>query len=275
MKAYHFVYKTTCKTTHRYYIGVHSTNNLDDGYLGSGIRFLKCLKKYGSNNFSREILKFCSSRDEAFDLEKSILTEDVLNDKACLNIIDGGRGNAHKYGGTFKERISKTRKLKILQGEIVPTKHTEEHKRRMRENNPGGKATAKAIHQIDTSGHVIKTWPSSRSAGVDLGFKNWRNLSASANKRTTQTAYGFYWRWVGDSDVVSDYLTTIDELERVRTDRACRAGRQILQLSMTGDLISVWKNMCEVAKHLHLDNSSISLAIKKRKPCAGYYWTKQ
>lgn len=32
-RKYHYIYKTTCLITNRYYIGMHSTDNLEDGYI--------------------------------------------------------------------------------------------------------------------------------------------------------------------------------------------------------------------------------------------------
>lgn len=34
-RKYHFIYKITRLDNNRYYIGMHSTDNLDDGYFGS------------------------------------------------------------------------------------------------------------------------------------------------------------------------------------------------------------------------------------------------
>lgn len=48
---YHIVYETTNLINGKIYRGVHSTNNINDGYLGSGIKFGRALKKYGKSNF--------------------------------------------------------------------------------------------------------------------------------------------------------------------------------------------------------------------------------
>lgn len=60
-KQYHFIYKTTCLVTGRYYVGMHSTDNLDDGYLGSGKLLGYSVAKHGKENHKREIVEVCSN----------------------------------------------------------------------------------------------------------------------------------------------------------------------------------------------------------------------
>lgn len=50
---YHLVYMTTNLVNGKMYVGVHSTENLEDGYLGSGNLIKKAVKKYGRENFDR------------------------------------------------------------------------------------------------------------------------------------------------------------------------------------------------------------------------------
>jgi len=60
---YHFIYKTTNCLNGKYYYGAHSTKNIDDEYLGSGVALKKAIQKYGKENFYREIIEFCNGED--------------------------------------------------------------------------------------------------------------------------------------------------------------------------------------------------------------------
>lgn len=89
---YHFIYKTTCLLNENYYIGMHSTSNLNDGYLGSGKRLNYSVRKHGVENFKREILEFCDSRESLKKKETEIVNDDLLDDPRCMNIQHGGGG---------------------------------------------------------------------------------------------------------------------------------------------------------------------------------------
>jgi len=91
-KKYHYIYKTTCSVTGKFYVGMHSTDNLEDGYLGSGKILGYSRLKHGDENHVKEILEFCSSRDELKQREKDIVNEELLNHPLNINLKYGGEG---------------------------------------------------------------------------------------------------------------------------------------------------------------------------------------
>lgn len=75
------------------YVGIHSTKNLNDGYLGSGIALQKAIKKYGKENFTMIPLAFFDSRNEALEEESFIVNLKWVNDKNNYNLSGGGTAN--------------------------------------------------------------------------------------------------------------------------------------------------------------------------------------
>jgi hypothetical protein len=115
-RAHHVIYKTTCLVTGRWYLGMHSTNNLKDGYYGSGTHLQRSLKKYGYENHKYEILETLNSRAELRIREQEILTEDFISDPLCMNIrFSCSAGNdpgfwAKKDRAATSKKISETSK---------------------------------------------------------------------------------------------------------------------------------------------------------------------
>ena len=89
-KKFNYLYKITNNINGKYYYGVHSTDNLDDSYFGSGKLLKKAIKKYRKENFTKEIIKFFSTSKEALEEERRIVTEDVVNDERSYNLTLGG-----------------------------------------------------------------------------------------------------------------------------------------------------------------------------------------
>jgi hypothetical protein len=94
-KKYHYIYKTTNLKTGKFYVGMHSTDNLNDGYLGSGKRLRRSIRKNGIENFKLEILEFLSDRSSLKAREKELVNEDLLKDPMCMNLQIGGGGGFH------------------------------------------------------------------------------------------------------------------------------------------------------------------------------------
>lgn len=90
---YFYFYKITNLINNHFYYGVHITNNLNDGYMGSGKRLKYAIKKYGIENFTKEILKYFDSKEEAFEYESEIVNENLVKNNNCYNLTKGGHGS--------------------------------------------------------------------------------------------------------------------------------------------------------------------------------------
>lgn len=89
---HHYIYKTTCSVTGRYYLGMHSTYDLDDGYIGSGKILNYSIRKYGRAVHVCEIPEHLQSRHLLQAREAELINAEVLLDPKCMNLKLGGAG---------------------------------------------------------------------------------------------------------------------------------------------------------------------------------------
>ena len=161
-RKFHYIYKITRNDgSGKYYIGMHSTDDLGDGYFGSGKILWKSINKHGKENHSMQIIEFLSTRKELKSRERELVNEEIVNDPLCMNLQLGGGGGFisedhrkkaqskaapiggrtifEKQIGMFsKESATKrkhTIKAKINSGELLPAfqgkNHSEETKNKI------------------------------------------------------------------------------------------------------------------------------------------------
>lgn len=143
---YKFIYLTINKINGKKYIGFHSTENINDNYIGSGKILKRAIEKYGKENFEREILEFCNSENWQ---EKEIEWIDKMRSLSPngYNITKGGQGS---LGRKFSmESINKISKSKMGQLEGIPL--SEDHKEKIRIGNKGKKRSKKTCENIGES----------------------------------------------------------------------------------------------------------------------------
>lgn len=106
------IYKTTNLINNKFYIGKHQTKNVNDSYYGSGIALKKAIKKYGKENFKKEILFVFETEKEMNEKEIELITEEFVSRSDTYNVGVGGEGGAHfkgkKHTSEFKEKLRKT-----------------------------------------------------------------------------------------------------------------------------------------------------------------------
>lgn len=105
---YNILYKTTCLIDGKVYIGVHSTDDLNDNYIGYGI-YGNCsytiekaraktrresigehVSRYGVENFVRENILFFDDMDTALSQERLVVDREWARDSRTLNVKIGG-----------------------------------------------------------------------------------------------------------------------------------------------------------------------------------------
>ena len=134
-----YIYKITNSINGKIYIGKHLYDKpeIDESYWCSGVYINRTIKKYGIENFTREIICICDTLDELNEKEKYwISTLNALDNKVGYNLTRGGDGtylcgeNNYAYGTKKtpedKERISK--KIKSLWSDPNSIYHTDEYR---------------------------------------------------------------------------------------------------------------------------------------------------
>ncbi len=89
---HHYIYQITNLINGKIYVGKHSTENLDDGYMGSGKLLNHAINKHGIENFRKHIVTMCETSEEAFDVERQIVNEQFVAAENTYNLTVGGNG---------------------------------------------------------------------------------------------------------------------------------------------------------------------------------------
>ena len=104
---YGYIYKITNMVNGKVYIGQHKckkgiiteTDMISDGYWGSGKVLAQAKKKYGIENFKKEIICVCENKEDLDIIEiLCIMLAKTECGENCYNIASGGEGgNIIKY----------------------------------------------------------------------------------------------------------------------------------------------------------------------------------
>ena len=157
----YYIYRITNKINSKTYIGQHKYKKLNDSYMGSGIHIKSAIKKYGKENFEKEILEFdIPNVDLANDWEQMYILFERAKGKAEYNIANGGKGSAgfhhsEEYKRLRSEamkgrRLSEETKRKLSEA-MKGKKPSEETKRKLSEAHKGNHPSEETKRKMSES----------------------------------------------------------------------------------------------------------------------------
>lgn len=192
MEKKYFIYITTNLINGKQYIGQHY-GLPNDSYLGSGTNFSKAVKKYGKQNFKREILCY-TTKDKVDELEQYYIAKyNAVESDQFYNLSKGGQQGdgwtaARKYWAEHpdeqKEHIEKWTQAGKKYWEEHP-QELEENKKRLTENAKKWREEhPKEVCQImkkvnEAREEWQKTHPEEHQKQVD----EWRMAGSIANSK--------------------------------------------------------------------------------------------
>jgi len=163
------------------YIGIHSTVNIDDGYMGSGTAIKSAISKYGSDSFIKKILVIANDRDDAYRIEADL----IESRDPYYNISPGGIGNgvgeSHPCYGKSQNKGNK-------RPDVVERNRTGFNKGKVRSRQSeimkeishfkgvdfSGEKNGRYRHDIDMNKvlHLLSDGYSVSKASTELGYPN-------------------------------------------------------------------------------------------------------
>jgi len=180
-----YVYLITNKINGKKYIGSSRKNQIDENYYGSGKVIKDALKKYGKNNFQRDILwegKGNARKIETYFLEGV----NAANNPLYYNMTNDARGNnihkeetkktvsekltGRKFSKEICEKISKAKQGSTTSKKGKPDGPkpgvSKAHKGRISPN----KGKSKQVALFTTSGEYIKTYQNYTQLALDINI---------------------------------------------------------------------------------------------------------
>lgn len=168
----HFTYKIL-HPNGKYYVGRHSTNNINDGYMGSG-KWPRSIKD--KSILKKEIILFYRDFDLLKDAERRLLQEHVGNPD-CMNFNNNPIGFA--YGDLNPAKSDKEKKRKsLLIGSLNPMygkQHTVAASLKMSNSRLGKPTWNKGKSGIKTSNKGTPAW----NKGLKTGHQSFTDKKHS------------------------------------------------------------------------------------------------
>ncbi len=230
----YYIYITTNSLNGKQYIGQHK-GNPNDNYIGSGIALIRAINKYGKENFYKEILCFCQTREEADEKEKMYISLfNAVESDNFYNLAEGGQG------GDGWRAWRRWAQLHPEEAQIV----YQQNGQRLQE---WGKEHPKEFQQ-----KVV--------APMHEGLKRWREGHPERVQELAHQLNNAKNKW--QQKHPEEHEQQIDKWRQAGSE----TNSQQIRCVTTGE---VFRSQCEAARHYNIQQGNISKCLKGERKSAG------
>lgn len=104
--------------------------------MGSGKLLKAAIKKYGKENFKKEILETFDNEESMILKEQELVTAEFVLDENNYNIMPGGKfGSSERNNLSFKNKRHSLETIEKIRSSAIGRKHTDTTRKKMSENN--------------------------------------------------------------------------------------------------------------------------------------------
>lgn len=286
----YIVYKTTCLVNGKYYIGKHQTDNPDifDGYLGNSVwvnrndklknpefPFHFAIKKYGVENFKRETLFVFDTAEEAFAKEAELVNEDFIKRDDNYNVVVGGKGGKQLprpvYRFNFQGNLIEEFKNAYIAAEAVHRSYTN-----INDAINNKRTCASSLwsdkKEIDISKYKITSTYTYYIYDSDGYYVREFNSNEECVE-FLETNRGNLTRAIKLQNKINGYFISIEKYDKIRI-QATKLNGKLNRYTLDGHYIDSFESATQARQVLGLKLASLSQAIKLKRQCNGYRWTR-
>jgi len=181
----YIIYCTTNLINGKKYIG--STCNNYNYYLGSGVLLKNAFKKYGKENFIKQVLAEVDSYDIMRELEEYYIDYyNAYKSSLFYNLSNKGTGLPEGTKLGFNPKKNKNISLSKI-GKKLSRYHCDKI-------TQGKLNKGKKVLQYDLENNFIKEWNTAKEACLFYNFKDLNGVSACCLGKQ-KTAFGYKWKY--------------------------------------------------------------------------------
>ena len=269
--------KTYCVYMHRFpngkvYIGITCQRpearwRNGEGYKGQVV--YSAIIKYGWENVEHVILFSCITKEQAEEKEIETIASFRSNEKRHGYNIDNGGNCEGTHSQETRAKIAESNRRRVLSPEtgrkisaaLKGRKMPDPMKKKISESLKGRVFSAETRKKMGDASRV-----------QTLSEETRRKISvARAGKTITFSAPEDRGRKISEK-MARRNEENPDILLKAQEESVKKCSKPILQRSMAGETVAMWKSAAEIERSIGINHAQISRACRTHVQCHGYYW---